>query len=311
MTMLDDWGDRDRRWTGISSRTLDVDGRQVPALWCDGRGVPQLLVHGLGGSKTNWLEVMADLSHDGPVLAVDLPGFGANEPGDVADVRLGRQRRFLGRLLDTLGWDRVSLHGNSMGGLLAVLTAASQGDRIESLILCSPSLPSPRSLGAVSLRAASRLGPFLIPGLGARILTQAYDRLTPEELYAQTERTVLAPAGNGYRQVVHDLGVENLRQGQQTTWRAPAFAAAASDLIRNLLRRDEIEGAVAAVTAPTLVVWGTEDQLVSRSVIDRAFGARPAWSRADLDGVGHVAQLEVPDRYLTTVRSWRTLTTNA
>lgn len=308
MSITEDWGQRDPRWSGITSRTIEVDGRGVPALWCDGSGIPQLLVHGLGGSKTNWLEVMGELGHDGPVLAIDLPGFGDNEPAGTGDVRMARQRQFLGRLLDTLGWDRVSLHGNSMGGLLAVLTAASQGDRIESLVLCSPSLPSPRSLGAVSLRAAIRLGPFLVPRLGGVILGSAYERLSAEELYAQTERTVLADPAGAFRPAVHALGVENLRAGQETSWRAASFAAAASDLLRNLMRRTEIDGAMAAVTAPTLMVWGAEDRLVSGLTINRTLDARPTWSRADLDDIGHVAMLESPDRYLTTVRSWRTLT---
>lgn len=308
MTITDtpDWAARDRRWAGIESRWLDVDGTRVHGLWHDGAGTPQLLVHGLGGASTNWLDVIGDLALDGPVFAVDLPGFGRTEPGSADEARMAPQRRFLGRLLDVLGWDRVSIHGNSMGGLLVTLAAASQPARIESLVLCSPSLPGPRSLRALASPQALRLAPFLSASLGANVLCRAWDRFDAADVFRQTELTVLADP-DGLRDELREVGVENVALGQETEWRIPGFATAAADLLKHLIRRDEIDGAIAAVAAPTLIVWGEQDRLVSRSTIDRVLELRQEWMRIDLADVGHTAMLESPDRYLTTVRSWRAM----
>lgn len=302
-----DWGARDRRWEGVESHWLDVDGLRVHTLRSDGSGTPQLLVHGLGGSATNWLEVVGELSADGPVVAVDLPGFGRTRPDEARQCRLGAQRVFLGRLLDALGWDRVTVHGNSMGGLLSVLLAASLPDRVESLVLCSPALPGPVSPAAIASSSALRLAPFLSAGLGTRVLGQMWRRLDPDEVFRQTELTVLADP-DGLRDSLRQVAVENVALGQALDWRVPGFATAAADLLKHLARRTEIDGAVDAVRAPVLVVWGTEDRLVARAAMDRTTDGRPRWDRADLDGVGHAAMLESPDRYTTAARSWRALT---
>ena len=45
-----------------------------------GAGEPVLLVHGLGGSADNWVEVLPELVERHRVLAVDLPGHAGSEP---------------------------------------------------------------------------------------------------------------------------------------------------------------------------------------------------------------------------------------
>lgn len=64
----------------MTDTSLEVGGRSVRVLRADSDGSgdqePQLLVHGLGGSSVGWVAVMEGLSARGPVVAVDLPGFG-------------------------------------------------------------------------------------------------------------------------------------------------------------------------------------------------------------------------------------------
>jgi pimeloyl-ACP methyl ester carboxylesterase len=38
------------------------------------------MIHGLGGSSLNWIELMGELDADLDTIAVDLPGFGASPP---------------------------------------------------------------------------------------------------------------------------------------------------------------------------------------------------------------------------------------
>jgi hypothetical protein len=67
-----DWSERCSRWAGIRSEQLDVQGQQAHVLRADGPtddGLPQLLIHGLGGAAVNWIEVMGEIAPHGPVVA--------------------------------------------------------------------------------------------------------------------------------------------------------------------------------------------------------------------------------------------------
>ena len=66
-------------WPAVTDTFLDVNGRRRGSCGAQPTGLgrhPQLLVHGLGGSSVTWVEVIEGLSEHGPVVAVDLPGFG-------------------------------------------------------------------------------------------------------------------------------------------------------------------------------------------------------------------------------------------
>ena len=49
------------------------------------------------------------------------------------------------------------------------------------------------------------------------------------------------------------------------------------------------------VQAPTLVVWGTRDKLVSPRLASRTVASIPRARLLMLDGIGHVAQIEAPE----------------
>ncbi len=64
--------------------------------------------------------------------------------------------------------------------------------------------------------------------------------------------------------------------------------------------------AIDTVAVPVLLVWGDQDQLVGREVIDHALERRPDWQLRVLESAGHAAPLEVPDAYVRAVRGWLT-----
>ena len=137
----DAWLGSDPAWTGVRQELLDVDGRSVRVLRADAAGTastPQLLVHGLGGSAANWIDVIAPLAAHGPVVALDLPGFGHTRLVDSDRLTVPGHVSFVRRVLDALGWESATVHGNSMGGLVATHLAARHPDLVERLVLVSP-----------------------------------------------------------------------------------------------------------------------------------------------------------------------------
>lgn len=329
-----DWGDRDGRWAGIRSDTITVAGHAISLLRIDPAGpgdrsgdegndpgatpddpeaLPILLVHGLGGAATNWLDVMAPLAAQvhRSVVAVDLPGFGHSEPPDTRAARIPAQEHFLPRLLDALGWDRAEVHGNSMGGLLAALLAGGHPDRVGRLVLVSPALlpPVPRdrdALGSLDRQVLTQFAPFLVSWrLGAAAIRRLYATTPPEDVYAGTEHLVMGSNGP-MRPAMRTVGIEQAAASQERPWRVESLARASNSLLSTYLTdRTRIHDTVAAIRAPVLVLWGTADRLVGAGVIDDLAERRPDVRRVDLDGVGHVAMIEVPDRYCDLVATWR------
>ena len=111
---------------------------------------PALFVHGLGGSATNWTDLMDLLRKppadrpDEPAIAceaVDLPGFGFSPVPASGDYSIDAMAAAVGDLIDARGHWPVHLVGNSLGGAVCVRLAARRPDLVRTLTLISPALP--------------------------------------------------------------------------------------------------------------------------------------------------------------------------
>jgi pimeloyl-ACP methyl ester carboxylesterase len=305
----EDWSERCPRWTGIRSDWLEVDGTEVHVLRAEGAdrgGTPQLLLHGLGGCGANWVEVIGELARHGPVVAPDLPGFGRTRPAVPDRVGVADQARFLTRLLDVLGWQETTVHGNSMGGMLAIHLASSAPDRVTRLVLAAPALPTPRAaLHRISPATLARFAPFALPRLGRLAMRLVTAATTPERYWEQTARYIHADPSRVSREAT-DVGFEDVAVGREAPWRLAAFTAAAESVVRTLLAPGELLRLVDDAQLPVLVVWGDADRLISRVAIDHVLARRPRWDLRVLPAVGHVPMLEAPETYVAEVTSWLT-----
>jgi len=301
-----DWGERDPAWAGVRSEIVWVANLPVHVLRADGptAGPTQLLVHGLGGAAINWLEVIRGLSERGPVIVPDLPGFGRSQPSQARASRIEHNVVFLEALIRVMGLTRIEVHGNSMGGMLSTLLAAELPQFVSRLVLVDPALPGPTSrLRELDPETLRRFAPFVVPGIGERRMMRWYASATPEELFAETEQYILADPSL-LRPTLRAVHVENTAYGKRHPWRFESYAAATNSLVRLLVNRRRLDDALDSITTPTLVVWGDQDRLIGRPVIERALARRPDLDLVQLQGVGHVPMMEAPDRYLAAVTGW-------
>lgn len=304
--MQQDWGELAERWRGIRSEIVDIAGTQVHLLRADGRadGPTQLLIHGLGGSGTNWLEVMAGLAEVGSVVAPDLPGFGRTEPPDARSSRLRNNLGFLRVFARELGIDRATVHGNSMGGLLAVQLAAGDPELVERLVLVDPALPArPQDSTKITRETLRTFAPFAVPTMGRRAMQKLYATKTAEELFDDNQAYIHADPSRLSAEL-RAVGLENTAYGVRTPWRLDSFVGASESLVAALIGRRGLLRAVDAVAAPTLIVWGDRDQLVGKPVIDALVARRPDFDLRVLEGVGHAPMVEAPDEFLEVVTDW-------
>jgi 4,5:9,10-diseco-3-hydroxy-5,9,17-trioxoandrosta-1(10),2-diene-4-oate hydrolase len=105
--------------------------------WSAGeRGTALILLHGAASSIEVWTHNINVLAQHHRVYAFDMVGSGFSDKPK-AEYSLDYQVQFLQEFLDTLGIDRATLIGNSMGGSIALKFALLSPDRVEKLVLVS------------------------------------------------------------------------------------------------------------------------------------------------------------------------------
>src|SRR6201996_5129542 len=135
-------------------QTVSVHGRSVSYLEA-GEGPLILLVHGMAGTARNWDAVIEPLALHNTVVAPDFPGHGESAPGG-GDYSLGSLASGLRDLMATLGHERATLVGHSLGGGVALQFTYQFPELVERLVLVSSGGLGPE-VGAI-LRAAALPG---------------------------------------------------------------------------------------------------------------------------------------------------------
>lgn len=283
----------------MRSHTVDLDG---PVHLADfgGRGRPIVLVHGIDSSHASFTRLGPGLAAAGHTLAVDLLGFGETPlAGRTSDLR--SNRALVVRLLEEIADEPAVLVGASMGGLLAMLTAAAVPERVAGLVLISPSQPDP---GGHPVRWGSAL---------------AYAVLTTPWISGVLARRRHAPlavlkADASLGLVCHDPHrvPDEVRQACEAMaerraampWAVDAFLDAARSLVHELRRVDGYAGFVERLAAPGLLIHGAHDRLIRAEASARLARWRPDWRFELLEDAGHSPQLEMPDRLAALVRDW-------
>lgn len=294
---VEDFGELDPAWAGTRVEWHDLAGARTRLLRRDGDpdGPLVVLVHGLGGAATNWLEVMGPLSELGDVVAPDLLGFGETAPPRPNAPRPRNNARFVATLIHALDRGPVVLVGNSMGGLVATLVAAEHPGLVSNLVLLCPALPQWIPHLRVSRYQVDAFGPFLLPVLGPMLLRRRFRRMSFEEQFRAGMEGLFADFDKVPERVVR-VGTANLARLQRLRWRGSAFREATTGILEHQLgplRRQTIE-AMRRVEAPTLYVRGADDPLVLDATTSMVERVRPDWTIEVPDGIGHVPMIEDP-----------------
>lgn len=254
-------------------------------------GLPSaLFVHGLGGSSQNWSALMELLAGQVDGEAVDLPGFGNSPPPDNGDYSVSGHARAVVRLLDGTVRGPVHLFGNSLGGAIVTRVAAQRPDLVRTLTLVSPALPELRPQ-----RTAVPTALLAVPGV-----TGLFGRLTRGWTPERRTREVLALCyGDPGRVAPEDFAVAVREYERRLA--LPYFWDALARSARGLVNAYTLGGQhslwrqAERVLAPTLLVYGGMDQLVSHRMARRAGVAYRGSRLLTLPQAGHVAMMEYPD----------------
>ena len=280
--------------------TLDVDG-PVNVADFGGSGPAMVLLHGLGGSHVNWISIGPLLADRARVIAPDFPGFGYTPPAGRATT-IEANAAWLERFLDEVVGGPAILVGNSMGGLISLVAAARSDRNVAGLALISPALPlAPRE--PRDMQVVLAFGAYFTPGLGELFVRRRARLLGPEGMVRETFRLCCVDPARVPDEVI-DAHVDVSRDRAGMRWADPSVLRAARSLVRLVLRRPGFRAMLQRVRPPTLLLNGEGDRLVKVAASRVAHEVRPDWTFLPLPDVGHVPQLEAPERTAEAIFEW-------
>ena len=248
----------------------------------DGKPDAPVLVmgHGLLFSTTMWRHQIAALSTEYRCVAVDWRGQGAT-PQTGSGYDMDTLYEDLVALIEHLGVGPVHYAGLSMGGFVGQRLAARRPDLVRSLILIDT------SSGPEDPDKVARYG----------LLAKVYGLFGFRPLKGQVAPIMFSPAW-----LKTPAGRDAV--GTWAAELAPLQRGGVKKAIMGVVDRTPIVEELGAVTAPTLVIVGSEDVATTPAKAEVIAGAIKG-SRLDvLSGVGHVSTLEDPDRVTALMREF-------
>jgi 2-hydroxy-6-oxonona-2,4-dienedioate hydrolase len=142
---------------GLQSRWATVGGLRIHARagGLDRPGLPVLLVPGIGVSSRYFVPLARRLLRRMPTLAIDLPGAGRSRRPPHA-LSISELADALAAWLDAVGIDRAACVGNSMGCQVLLDLASRAPERVDRLVLVSPTIDAERRSGPEQLACLLR-----------------------------------------------------------------------------------------------------------------------------------------------------------
>lgn len=235
-----------------------------------------LLVHGFGDNSFSWdgwTRVLAPKRH---VLAVDLPGHGLTRSPADFPANPARYADLLDAFLARLGIAHAAVAGNSLGGAVAWQLALGHPDRVSRLILVDAAGWPSESLQK--------------PPLAFRLMRYKAGR----DLIASIDNTPLIREGLRHDVVDQSVLTEDFIRRWADLQRLPGHRA-----ILMSLRPGEVAASkalLARITAPTLILWGQDDQLIDVAGAHKFADAIPHTKLIIYPHVGHLPQVDAPER---------------
>ena len=225
-----------------------------------------VLLHGQPGGPLDWVAVRRELPDDLRPFVPDRPGYGHNPapPAGLAD-----NADDILRQLDALEIERVVVAGHSWGGGVAIAMAERYPDRVRGLVLIA-------SIGPHCLVPLDHL-------LGAPMLGEALSyislHLAGPFIRRRIRRSAAGTLSDADRLAVEEHFLANRRR---RLWRT--FLVEQRAMLREL---DILDGALASLTLPTIVLAGTADKIVPPRTARALAEAIPGAELRMVNGANH------------------------
>lgn len=262
----------------VAHHSVALGGTDIHYVSAGSTGSPILLVHGFPETWWTFHRLIPLLATRHRVFAVDLPGFGDSGLGSGGSAQAAET---LHALVAHLGVGPVFVSGQDISGATVFRLAADHPDDVAGLIAIETALPGFgwERLADLAAGGAWQIGVLAAPGI-------------PDMLLRGRERAFLGefafPSMTAVAGAVTDADIDEFVR----TYSRPHGFDGASAIYRSLLT-EGVELSAMRATAPTLTIGGGGAGFTHGSVSQAVTGAVTS---VLLDGVGHYAALEAPER---------------
>ena len=262
-----------------TSTFLTINNLQLHYLEWGCHGMPVVVcVHGYTSSAQAFNALARRLQDHFHIFAVDVRGHGESAWLPTGAYEYADQADDLAAFVDRLELPRFTLIGTSMGGIIAMAYAAHHGDRLNALVIndVGPDVEagSNRITGLVGARPDSFA--TLDEALAYRREISPITAARPPGDQEELARGVLRQDANG-----------------QWVWKMdPAYIE--RRVKRGAPVRPVLWPALATLQCPTLVIWGTDSDVLSEAQARRMVETLPNGELVRVSGVGHAPTLIEP-----------------
>ena len=255
--------------TELRSTFRTVEGVVIHALE-GGAGPPVVLLHSEPGDSSMFAATARLLADSHYVLAPDLRGHGdSGKPR--GDYSIPTQASHVLAWLDAVGVARVSLVGNSYGGIVALYLAAHVPHRTTAVVLTGTNAYRSYRLPWKARVLSSWAGRLLAPVVPTRAVERGY-----LEQFADPARVDRAHVDAVVRAIAD-------RRSRRCLWQQAHQLDFAS-----------VESQLPAIRAPALLVWGRGDRATPLFWAERLEADLPRARLAVVERCGHYPPLEQP-----------------
>jgi proline iminopeptidase len=277
----------------FSGSRIQVDGGEI---WFKvvggGSGVPLLVIHGIPGSNSGYLDLLGALADDRPVIFYDQLGGGRSERP--SDAGLWTLDRFVGEVASVraaLGFPRVHLLGHSWGGMLAIDHAVENPEGVVSLVLSSVPVSIPRYVSDIRLLRDG------LPKEHLNVLA-AHDRGEPVDAASYQDSVLAFRQRHTFARTAWPAEFNELLGSINSEVFVAIWGADPFDCTGSVKRYERDLG---SLTMPMLLTVGAHDATTPAAAEAYRQSARHARLHV-FQNSAHMSMLEEPEEYLGIVR---------
>lgn len=253
-----------------------------------GSGEPVLFIHGGPNAGSTWAG-MLPYFEGYRALLVDRPGTGLSDTyriGDIEDFR-SFARGFVNRVLSEMGVDRAHVVASSVGGYIALQSAAEHPESVYRMVQMAcpafvPGMGMPPFMRMMSLSLVRRI----------------MDILPPNE---KVGRSMLRQIGHGASldagvipQVFFDwyLALQKHTDTMRNDGELIGMGGSFSGWDPTMTMSDDF---LASVQTPTLFIWGEDDAFGGSDVAEHVVSIMPEAHLQMVPNSGHLPWLDIPE----------------
>ncbi|MEX3016315.1 alpha/beta fold hydrolase [Gymnodinialimonas hymeniacidonis] len=246
-----------------------------------GSGPPLVLAHGWPWSSYSWSRVVPRLSQRFTCHLYDMPGFGQSDKTGPRPMSLDTQGEVFAEMLDHWGLSEPAVIAHDFGGAVTLRAHILHGCRYSAWVL----------MNVVAMRP---WGSGFFDHVGRH--TDAFHG-TPPHIHEAIVRAYINGA------LIRDLPSEDI-EALVTPWLGAQGQSAfyAQFALADERFTAEVEPSFPALTPKPAILWGAEDPWIPLDR-GRALAELIGAPLTELVGLGHLPQLEDPDRVASALLS--------